>query len=99
MQLKFSAIRNKRKNSGLVIRAKGVGGSWIAKLPAERFDGVPENEFSMMTIASRLGINVPGIDLVHVDSLEGLSAGLRRLRGTRLSPFVVSIETAQISST
>ncbi|MBA1143846.1 type II toxin-antitoxin system HipA family toxin [Mesorhizobium neociceri] len=83
VQLKFSAIRNKRKNSGLVIPAKGVGGSWIVKLPAERFDGVPENEFSMMTIASRIGINVPEIDLVHVDSLEGLPEGLGRLRGDK----------------
>ena len=44
----------------------------IVKLPAERFDGVPENEFSMMTLASRIGISVPEIDLVDVDSLVGL---------------------------
>ncbi|BCH27787.1 type II toxin-antitoxin system HipA family toxin [Mesorhizobium sp. L-8-3] len=83
VQLKFSAVRKKGKNSGLVIPAKGVGGSWIVKLPAERFDGVPENEFSMMTIASRIGINVPEIDLVDVDSLEGLPEGLGRLRGDK----------------
>ena len=83
VQLKFSATKNRGKNSGLVIPAKGVGGSWIVKLPAERFDGVPENEFSMMTIASRTGINVPEIDLVDLSSLEGLPDGLGRLRGDK----------------
>lgn len=83
VQLKFSALRNKGKNSGLVIPATGVGGSWIVKLPAERFEGVPENEFSMMTLASRIGINVPEIDLVDIDSLNGLPEGLGRLRGEK----------------
>jgi serine/threonine-protein kinase HipA len=83
VQLKFSAVRNTGKNSGLVIPARGVGGSWIVKLPAERFDGVPENEFSIMTIASRIGIDVPEIDLVDIDSLEGLPKGLGRLRGNK----------------
>ena len=54
-QLKFSALKNTGKQGGLTIPALGVGGSWIVKLPSLQFEGVPENEFSMMTIAAKLG--------------------------------------------
>src|SRR5271165_3870616 len=54
VQLKFSAVKNAGKNGGLTIPAEGVGGSWIVKLPSDRFAGVPENEFSMMMLARRL---------------------------------------------
>jgi len=49
VQIKFSAINEAR--GGLTIPAKGVGGSWIVKLPAREFAGVLENEFAMMTLA------------------------------------------------
>ena len=39
LQLKFSAILETR--GGLTIPAEGVGGSWIIKLPAPEFPGVP----------------------------------------------------------
>lgn len=83
VQLKFSALRNKGKNGGLAIPAKGIGGSWIVKLPADRFEGVPENEFSFMTIARTIGIDVPNITLVDLDAIEGLPHGLGRLRGEK----------------
>jgi serine/threonine-protein kinase HipA len=53
VQLKFSALKNGVKAGGLVIPAEGVGGSWIVKLPSQQYSGVPENEYSMMTIAKR----------------------------------------------
>src|SRR5947209_9470784 len=53
VQLKFSAAGNSK---GLTIPIEGVGGSWIVKLPDQRFKGVPENEFSMMTLAREIGI-------------------------------------------
>ncbi len=83
VQLKFSALKNEGKNGGLAIPAKGVGGSWIVKLPADRFDGVPENEFSFMTIAKRVGIDVPDIGLVDLKEVEGLPEGLGKLRGDK----------------
>lgn len=83
VQLKFSALRNKGKNGGLTIPAKGIGGSWIVKLPADRFDGVPENEFSFMTIARSIGIDVPKIALIDLDHIDGLPDGLGRLRGEK----------------
>src|SRR5262249_25234554 len=46
VQLKFSALV--RPKGGLTIPAEGIGGSWIVKLPSARFDGIPENEYSMM---------------------------------------------------
>lgn len=81
VQLKFSAIGNARANKGLTIPAEGVGGSWIVKLPSGRFEGVPENEFAMMTLARLIGINVPAIDLIEVDAIQNLPEGLGDLRG------------------
>jgi serine/threonine-protein kinase HipA len=81
VQLKFSAFRNDGKSGGLVIPAKGAGGSWIVKLPADRFQGVPENEFAMMTLARQIGIDVPEIDLIDVKEIEGLPEGLGVITG------------------
>jgi serine/threonine-protein kinase HipA len=81
VQLKFSAFRNDGKSGGLVIPARGAGGSWIVKLPADRFEGVPENEFAMMTLARRIGIDIPEIDLIDVKEIEGLPDGLGVIRG------------------
>lgn len=83
VQLKFSALHNTGKNGGLTIPAKGVGGSWIVKLPADRFDGVPENEFSFMTLAKKIGIDVPTIQLVDIESIEGIPEGLGKFRGNK----------------
>jgi HipA-like protein len=59
VQLKFSALE--KAKGGLTVPATGVGGSWIVKLPSTRFPGVSENEFSMMTLARSVGIDVPDI--------------------------------------
>ena len=78
VQLKFSAIAN--ASGGLTIPAKGVGGSWIIKLPSERFAGVARNEYSMMTLATKLGMNVPRVKLVDLREIENLPTGLGQLR-------------------
>ena len=70
VQLKFSALQG--ASGGLTIPAKGVGGSWIVKLPSDKYPGVPENEYSMMTLARMLGMNVPAVDLVDIDEIGGL---------------------------
>lgn len=85
VQLKFSAVKSDRRNNGLTIPATGVGGSWIVKLPSARFERVPENEFSMMTLAARLGMDVPELQLVDVDAIEGLPEGIGRLDGPALA--------------
>ena len=78
VQLKFSALKNKGKQAGLTIPAQGAGGGWIIKLPSLRLPEVPENEYSMMTIAREIGIDVPEIDLVGIDTIEGLPEGIER---------------------
>ena len=77
VQLKFSAISD--ATGGLTIPASGTGGDWIVKLPSQEYGGVPENEFSMMTLARMVGINVPAIDLVDVASIGNLPAGIDKL--------------------
>ena len=83
VQLKFSAI--KEKTCGLTIPAKGIGGSWIVKLPSREFDGVPENEFSMMTLARLIGIDVPPIELIDVDAIGNMPDGIGALKGQALA--------------
>jgi serine/threonine-protein kinase HipA len=73
VQLKFPAIEG--AHGGLTIPARGVGGDWIVKLPSREFEGVPENEFSMMTLARKVGIDVPAIQLIDIDAIENLPEG------------------------
>lgn len=85
VQLKFSALLNGQKRGGLTIPAQGVGGSWILKLPSQQFAGVPENEFSMMSLARLLGINIPDIQLIELEAIDGMPPGLGELTGPALA--------------
>ena len=82
VQLKFSAIDE--ASAGLTIPAKGVGGSWIVKLPSQRFESVPENEFSMMTLARLVGIDVPALKLVDPRDINNLPGDIDVLKGQAL---------------
>ena len=79
VQLKFSAVAG--ASGGLTIPAKGVGGSWIVKLPSEKYAGVLENEYSMMTLARLAGMNVPAMELMNVESIGGLPGDVTSLKG------------------
>jgi len=79
VQLKFSAIT--KDSGGLTIPAKGVGGSWIVKLPSREYEGVPENEYSMMTLARLIGMDVPAIDLINPGDIKNLPKGIDKLNG------------------
>lgn len=85
VQLKFSAFRNSPKGGGLTIPAEGVGGSWIVKLPSQQFSGVPENEFSMMTIARQMGMDIPELQLIDLAAIDGLPEGIGELKGQALA--------------
>lgn len=85
IQLKFSALENGAKRGGLTIPAQGTGGSWILKLPSQQFAGVPENEFSMMSLARLMGMDVPPLQLVALDAIEGLPEGIGELKGPALA--------------
>lgn len=79
VQLKFSAINE--STGGLTIPAKGVGGSWIVKLPSREFEGVPENEYSMMTLARLIGMDVPAIELINPGTIRNLPKGIDNTSG------------------
>ena len=83
VQLKFSAIMESA--GGLTIPAEGVGGSWIVKLPSHRFANLPENEFSMMTLARTIGMNVPEVKLVDTEEIENLPHGIGHSQGKALA--------------
>ena len=83
VQLKFSAIEAAR--GGLAIPVRGVGGSWIVMLPSREFEGVPENEFAMMTLARQIGMDVPALQLVDPDAIGNLPEGVGALNGQALA--------------
>lgn len=83
VQLKFSAVQSAR--GGLTIPARGIGGSWIIKLPSTRFPGVPENEYSMMTLARQIGMDIPEIRLVALAKIANLPHDIERVPGKALA--------------
>ncbi|MCE2475685.1 MAG: HipA domain-containing protein [Alphaproteobacteria bacterium] len=85
VQLKFSAVRGDRASKGLTIPASGVGGSWIVKLPSAQFEGIPENEYALLTLAREVGIDVPEIQLVEVEAIANLPEGISNLKGQALA--------------
>ena len=70
VQLKFSAVMEAR--GGLTVPAQGAGGDWIVKLPSAHYPGVPENEYSMMSIATSVGIDIPEVRLVPMRDIKGI---------------------------
>ena len=84
-QLKFSALPSDRPNQSLTIPASGVGGSWIVKLPSAQFEGIPENECALLTLARKVGIDVPEIQLVEVEAIANLPEGISDLKGQALA--------------
>lgn len=79
VQLKFSAINE--ATGGLTIPAQGLGGSWIVKLPSREYPGVPENEYSMMTLARQIGMDVPATELVDINKISNLPGGIEKSGG------------------
>ncbi|MEO9262553.1 MAG: HipA domain-containing protein [Candidatus Baltobacteraceae bacterium] len=75
VQLKFSAICEAA--GGLTIPTHGKGGNWIVKLPSTTYALVPENEFTMLAFARRVGIDVPEIGLVEPDSVARMPPEVR----------------------
>jgi serine/threonine-protein kinase HipA len=83
-QLKFSVLY-RSGTKGPTVPVGGRGGNWIAKLPADTYANVPENEYEMVSWAGRAGITVPEVDLVTVAEVEGLPVQLDPERRVFLS--------------
>ena len=73
VQLKFSML-----SDGIRFTAPAVGeyGDWIVKLPGVKFPHVPQNEFAMMDLARRAGIDVPETRLVARDQIASIPSQL-----------------------
>lgn len=65
--LKFSMLAH---GDRLAVPAAGEFGDWLVKFPDYRHADVPVNEFTMMSLARAVGIDVPKIRLVHRDELR-----------------------------
>ena len=76
VQLKFSAIRE--ASGGLTVPAHGKNGKWIVKMPSATYALVPENEYTMLTFARRVGIDVPEIGLVEATDVANLPPEVRK---------------------
>jgi serine/threonine-protein kinase HipA len=74
VQLKFSAVQH--ASGGLTIPTSGMGGSWIVKLSSSKFEDVPENEFSMMELARKIGMDVPETQLLNIRDIENIPNGI-----------------------
>lgn len=82
VQMKLSALKS---GKGLTIPASGKGGRWIVKFPSESVMALPQNEYWMMTLARRVGLNVPDLELVEVGDIEGMPSGIRTDQGPALA--------------
>lgn len=71
VQLKFSVLYHVGSR-GPTVPVHGRGGNWIAKLPSEVYEHVPENEFSMFAWAKLVGIRVPEVQLLRARDIERL---------------------------
>lgn len=69
VQMKFSM----KQQAGRYNLSKGdVLGDWIVKTPSARHKDVPLNEFTAMSLAALVGIDVPEVTLVELDKLDNL---------------------------
>ncbi|MDY7226248.1 type II toxin-antitoxin system HipA family toxin [Hyalangium rubrum] len=77
-QLKFSMVRQGKR---LTYPSGGRGGNVIVKLPDPDIPYVPENEYSMMCWAGACGIDVPEVELLPMERVEGLPPSVARTSG------------------
>ncbi len=69
VQMKFSSGL---KNGVFHIQGSTKGESWIIKPPDHRYRGVPENEYTAMKLAEKIGIEIPEVQLVDRKKVSGI---------------------------
>nr|WP_281171187.1 HipA domain-containing protein [Marinomonas ushuaiensis] len=69
VQMKFSM---KEKDGRYNLSKDNVLGDWIVKTPSTKHKEAPANEFTAMTLASLIGVEIPEIKLVEIDQLDNL---------------------------
>lgn len=69
IQMKFSTVRRDGRYN---ISAEVGTDDWIVKIPSTLHRNVPENEYSAMKLAESIGVDIPEISLISLDTLENL---------------------------
>lgn len=69
VQMKFSM---KEKDGRYNLSKDAVLGDWIIKTPSTKHKFVPLNEYTAMSLAGLVGIDIPEIKLVELDKLDNL---------------------------
>jgi len=69
VQMKFSM---KEKDSRYNLSKGGALGDWIIKTPSTKHKNVPLNEYTAMSLAAMVGVDIPEIKLVALDKLDNL---------------------------
>lgn len=69
VQIKFSM---KEKNGRYNLTTGNDLGDWIIKPPSTKHKNVPLNEFTAMSLAAMVGVDIPEIRLVELDKLDKL---------------------------
>lgn len=69
VQMKFSM---KEKDGRYNLSKGDVLGDWIIKTPSTRHKFVPLNEYTAMSLAGLVGVDIPEIKLVELDKLDNL---------------------------
>ncbi|HKY69989.1 MAG TPA: type II toxin-antitoxin system HipA family toxin [Gammaproteobacteria bacterium] len=69
VEMKFSM---KEKDGRYNLSKGDTLGDWIVKTPSTKHKDVPVNEYTAMTLASLVGVNIPEIKLVELSKLDSL---------------------------
>ena len=69
IQMKFSTVRRDGRYN---ISAELGTDSWIVKTPSTLHRNLPENEYSAMKLAESIGVDIPEITLISLDTLDNL---------------------------
>jgi len=69
VQMKFSM---KQKDGRYNLSKGDALGDWIIKTPSTKHKNVPLNEYTAMSLAAMVGVDIPEIKLVDLDKLDNL---------------------------
>lgn len=86
VQLKFSASM---ANERFSIDEHGVGETWIVKMPTNTYSQLPENEFTIMSLATAVGLNVPPIQLRSLNVISDAFPYVAALRPDEDKVFAI----------
>lgn len=69
VQMKFSMKGQEDRYS---LALNGALGDWIIKTPSTKHNDLPANEYTAMTLAALVGVDIPEIKLVALNTLDNL---------------------------